>query len=370
MRHPPSPEGGCLPLAPVIGVISRFDHYQRLFMDVFVGHENVIGLLGRTAEEGRPPHAYLFTGRDGVGKKMTALRFACMLNCPTPGTDQGWECPACRRIFLGKHPDVYVETPERGMIRIERIRESVRGFFRYAPVEGRYRIAIIDDAHLMNQAAQNALLKTLEEPPSACIIVLVTAKPYLLLSTVRSRCRRVRFAPLPPDFMAPLLEKRMGLTSDEAFTLAAMSGGSMSRALEMHGSSFAALREQLVELLDKPMKRGLAGILEFSQSISGDRSRVRETIEIAGTWIRDLIVREISDDDRLIINRDSLDRIESSAQHRGREELLAAYEELMTASYLIESGTNVNRNLLTDIMLLKIARLLEGPTLGVVSAER
>ncbi len=342
---------------------------QRLFMDVLVGHENVIGLLERTAEEGRPPHAYLFTGRDGVGKKMAALRFACMLNCPTPGTDRQGTCPTCRKISQGKHPDVYVENPERGMIRIERIRESVRGFFRYAPVEGRYRMAIVDDAHLMNHAAQNALLKTLEEPPPACIIVLVTAKPFLLLSTVRSRCRRVRFGPLPPESMAHLLEEQMGLSYNEALTLAAMSGGSMSRAVEMHGSNFANLREQVVELIDKPMNKGLAGILEFSQTISGDRNRVRETIEIAGTWIRDLIVHEISADDRLIINRDSLDRIESSAQHRGCEELLAAYEELMNASNLIESGTNVNRNLLTDIMLLRITRLLEGPTLGVVAAE-
>lgn len=342
---------------------------QRLLMDMLVGHEKVIGLLERTAEEGRPPHAYLFAGRDGVGKKPAALLFARMLNCPTPNSDREGTCPVCRRISQGKHPDVYVETPERAMIRIEKIRNLAQGFFRYAPVEGRYRIAIIDDAHLMNQAAQNALLKTLEEPPPACIIVLVTAKPYLLLSTVRSRCRKVRFGPIPPESMAGLLEVRMGLTSSEALILAAMSGGSMSRAIEMSGTGFTDLREQVIELLESPTKRGLAGILEFSLLISGEKSRVQETIEIAGTWIRDLIVRGISDDDGLIINRDSLDRIASAAQHRGYEELLAAYEELMKASNLVESGTNVNRNLLTDIMLLRITRLLEGPTLGVVAAE-
>lgn len=334
-----------------------------------MGHEKIIDLLERTAEEGRPPHAYLFAGRDGVGKKMAAVRFAGMLNCPTPRTDRNGTCPVCRRISAGKHPDVYVELPERSMIRIEKIRALINGFFRYAPVEGRYRVAILDDAHLMNHAAQNALLKTLEEPPPACIIVLVTAKPFQLLSTVRSRCRRVRFGPIPPEAMARLLEIRKGLSPDEALTLAAMSGGSMTRAIEMLGPAFASLRDQVIELLEKPTRNGLAGILEFSLSISSDRNRVRETIEIAATWIRDLMIHEISDDERLIINRDSLDRIAVSAQHRNGEVLLAAYEELMKASNLIESGTNVNRNLLTDLMLLRITRLLEGPTLGVVAAE-
>lgn len=354
----------------VVSTTSRIDQYCGLFMNMLVGHEKNISLLERTVEEGRPPHAYLFTGRDGVGKKMVAIRFACMLNCHTPHTDRQGTCPVCRRICQGKHPDVYVELPERGMIRIEKIRQLVNGFFRYAPVEGSYRIATIDDAHLMNHAAQNALLKTLEEPPAACILVLVTSKPFLLLSTVRSRCRRVRFGPLPPAPMARLLETQEGLAPEEALTLAAMSGGSVARAIEMHGSNFSELREHVIELLDRPTKKGLAGLLEFSLSISSERESVRETIEIAATWIRDLIVHDMVAEEGLIINRDSLDRIALSAQHRGKEELLAAYGELMKTLELVESGTNVNRNLLTDIMLLKITRLLEGPTLGVIAAER
>ena len=163
-----------------------------------------MGILERTAKEGRPAHAYLFTGREGVGKRMAAFRFASMLNCPDPQADPDGTCHVCRRISSETHPDFIIERPEKGMIRIERVR-LLQNSFKFAPAEARFRIAVIDDAHLMNRSAQNALLKTLEEPPPARVIVLVTSKPFLLLSTVRSRCRRVRFGPIPLETLCAIL---------------------------------------------------------------------------------------------------------------------------------------------------------------------
>lgn len=334
-------------------------------MEKIVGHERVIAFLERTAEEVRPAHAYLFTGREGVGKKKVAVTFACMLNCPDPKADPDRTCHVCRRIVAGNHPDFTLETPERGIIRIDTIR-GLQNFFRYAPVEGQYRVIVIDDAHKMNLAAQNALLKTLEEPPPRRILILVTARPYALLATVRSRCRRVRFGPIPFEGLVEVLARDRGVPRERAEALAAMSYGSMSRSLEMDATSFLELREKVVSALEDPGAGGVGGLMELSASISGDSKGALDAIEIAATWIRDLLVTKIVDDTSLLIHRDSLDRISFTAQHHREEELLYAYGELVRASELIESDINVNRNLVTDVMLLRIARTLAGPGLGVV----
>lgn len=326
-------------------------------MSVLIGHENILAFLTRTADEGRPAHAYLFTGREGVGKKLVAVRFACILNCSHAQDHQDRSCPVCRRIVEEKHPDVTIERPEKGMIRIEQIR-NLRSYFRYAPVEGAYRVTILDDAHLMNRSAQNALLKTLEEPPPGRILILVSARPALLLPTVRSRCRRIRFEPIPVDPLADLLERQRGISSKQARVLAAMSGGSMGRALNMEAAKFMELREKIIATLAHPGQAGVREILELSVGVSSDRDKALEAIEIASTWIRDVLIEKMGCDRSTIIHGDFLDRISETAQHHTSEKLLAVYDELIRASEMVEAAINVNRNLITDLTLLRITRML------------
>jgi DNA polymerase-3 subunit delta' len=333
-------------------------------MTLIVGHENEIALLERIVAEGRAAHAYLFTGPEGVGKKLAAIKLACLLNCPQPTADKRASCPVCRRIVAENHPDFAIERPQRGIIRIEQIR-GLQNFFRYAPVEASYRVIIIDDAHLMNRSAQNALLKTLEEPPAGRILILVTAKPFLLLSTVRSRCRRVRFGPLPLESLADLLEEQSGMDPEKARVLAAMSCGSVSKAIDMETSNFLDLRERIISALAHPGPNGLGGLLEMSAAISSDRRTSSEAIEIAVTWIRDLLMRRILGDESSLIHRDLLDRISSEAQHHNNETLISAYEELAEAAGLIDADINVNRNLVTDVTLLRVARIIAGPSFGL-----
>jgi DNA polymerase-3 subunit delta' len=220
----------------------------------------------------------------------------------------------------------------------------------------------------MNRSAQNALLKTLEEPPPGRVLILVTAKPFLLLSTVRSRCRRVRFGPIPVEPLAHLLEQRKGMDSEKARVLASMSCGSVSKALDKETSNFLDLREQIISALADPGRTGLSGLLEVSALISSDRKTSAEAIEIAVTWIRDLLIEKVLGDASTLIHRDLLDRISSEAQHHDSEALVSAYDQLAEASALIEADINVNRNMVTDVMLLKVARILAGPSLGMVRA--
>jgi DNA polymerase III subunit delta' len=331
-----------------------------------VGHEQILTFLERTAHEGCPAHGYLFAGREGIGKRLVAKRLACMLNCLSPGRDPQGLCSACRRIDTEQHPDFLMERPEKGSIRIERIRQ-IRAFFQYAPVEAAYRVCIIDDAHTMNRSAQNALLKTLEEPPAGRVLILVTSKPALLLPTVRSRCRRVRFGPVPLDALAGLLQQR-GIPVDRASVLASMASGSVSRALEMYEPKFLSLREKVLHSLLRPEHLGVAGGLRLSSEISSDRRTALEAIEIASAWIRDLALAKLGSDSFPPIHRDFLDRIDSTAQHLSSGQLFAVYDELARASELIDAEINVNRALVTDVMIFRILRTLAGPTLGVATS--
>ncbi len=159
----------------------------------------------------RTAHAYLFSGIEGIGKKLVALEFARMLCCPEYAGEPGHECGTCEKINRGAHPDVLIEAPLKGSIRIDRIR-NLQAFFKYSPIEAPYRVIVIDDAHTMNRAAQNALLKTLEEPPSFGVLILITSKPSSLLPTVLSRLRKIKFAPLARSDVAKELFRTQRLT--------------------------------------------------------------------------------------------------------------------------------------------------------------
>ncbi|MEI8183566.1 MAG: DNA polymerase III subunit delta' [Desulfomonile sp.] len=337
-------------------------------MNVLVGHESVLGLLERSARVKRPAHAYVFTGLDGIGKKMAAVRFACLLNCPDPTADPHGSCPVCSRIRAQTHPDFLVEKPERGMIRIDRIR-YLKNFLRYPPAEGTWRIVVIDDAHLMNRAAQNAILKTLEEPPAGRMVILVTSKPHLLLSTVRSRCRHIGFGPIALETLAEFLQQEKGMSPEKSWILAGMGCGSISQALEMDTPSLSRLREQMISTLSDPGSSGIRGLIELSAHISSDRKRVSDAIHIALTWIQDLLRASVPNDHSTVINSDFAERIRDISSRYSVDQMFRVYDEILNGSELIESDINVNRNLITDIMFLRIARILVGPDLGTAPAE-
>jgi len=174
-----------------------------------VGHRRIVALLARSIACDSLPPSLIFAGPAGVGKRLTATAVAQALNCLKPITsefDACGACTACTRIARGVHPDVLlVEPGETGSIKIEQVREVIDRAA-YRPFEGKRRVVIIDEADALVAAAQNALLKTLEEPPSSSMFVLVTARPDVLLPTVRSRCIRLWFAAGAAE--TPYLESR------------------------------------------------------------------------------------------------------------------------------------------------------------------
>lgn len=184
--------------------------------------------LHKLAACGRPGHAYLFEGPEGVGKDTMAQAFLARLMCL--GTEAGDQdscgrCRSCAAVQRGDHPDLARLSKDGATIRIDQVRDAL-GRLRFDPVVGRVKGLIVESAELLREEAANALLKTLEEPPSNTVFVLVTSKPQLLLETIRSRCQVLRFAELSPTDIADLLVAD-GKTPHDARTAAALAQGSM-----------------------------------------------------------------------------------------------------------------------------------------------
>ncbi len=322
-------------------------------MTKILGHEEVVSSLEKSVAEKRTAHSYLFSGLSGIGKKLIAAEFACMLNCPSYSFTDHETCVICAKIRKGNHPDVVIERPQKGSIRIDRVRQ-LQGFLKYAPLEAQYRVIIIDDAHLINRAAQNALLKTLEEPPGSSLLVLITDRASSLLPTVRSRLRTIKFAPLERSVIAGEIVRLKRLGNDEATCMAGLAAGSLGRALELLTANALKFRNSLVEFLSQRNNFGLATLLDLSFRLSSDAQDLVDTIEFGMTWVRDLIVLKTGGAVSSIVNTDLVDILTTSAQHHSVSGLLSVYNEMATALELLASDTNINRNLLTDVMFLKI----------------
>ena len=265
-----------------------------------LGHAQPRALLLRAVVASSVPQSLLFDGPEGVGKRSTALALAAAINCLEPGTDGDGcgKCSSCRRIARAQHPDIVSLVPnEKGTITVEMARDII-GQASYRPFEARRRVVVVDDADSLQPSAQNALLKTLEEPPPSSMFVLVTARPDSLLETVRSRCPRIRFGRLGPADLAQVLVRHCGVKAAEAPGLAAMGDGSVSRSLAQDTGELVDARAAAMALLQGVAGRPPVGVrLGLAQKLvevprkrgaGTDRDVLARRLEALSLLVRDL----------------------------------------------------------------------------------
>ena len=263
------------------------------------GQEQATGLMKRSVAEGRIAHAYLFHGPDGVGKELAAKNFAKLLNCRSP--KKGDACDFCGECLLAEkngHPDVLWLRPS-GKTRIIYIGNpdslkngTVRDFQRRValkPFQGKWKVGIFVDADCMEEAAQNAILKTLEEPPAHTVIILVSSRPESLLPTILSRCQAVRFGPMREEELGALLRGEYGLTRDDAKALSRLTEGRMGEAVR-------AIRDERIDEARRLSQRLSSGEPGYWRAVAGPLGIFEDSLRKAREALAaDLVARGLMD---------------------------------------------------------------------------
>ena len=338
-----------------------------------VDQEKPVRLLSNIIQKGKIPHALLFTGIGGVGKRDAAKLFAMACNClaavcsnrsfSDQSVDHAGEerplspcgvCKSCRKIISGNHPDVISVQPEKTHIRIGQIRDLCL-MLTMKPYEARYRVVVIFDAHTLNPEAGNALLKVLEEPPDSTVLVLTAHHLHDLLPTIASRCQHIRFNPISHDALTDALVNKEGKSGREADLLATLAKGSLTGALSLAASGWIDQRGWILRLIGEaslqqsPLDR-VTTLLAFSEKLAQDKDRLENALEIIKIWYRDLMIYQLSPD--MVVNKDLSNTLKQLSENTTTDDLLSAYDAIQSAQEKIKG--NANPRLTLDVMMMKL----------------
>ncbi len=316
-----------------------------------VGHQKQVEIVRQALNHGRLHHAYLFLGMEGVGKKTIALGLAKAIHCSAATGDFCGECADCARIQDGNHPDVRIIEPLAGKkeISIQQIRELEKEL-NFRSFSGKKKIAILNPATLMNLSAQNALLKTLEEPPRDSLLILIAANGGALLPTLRSRCLRISFGPLARDLISGFLVSRKGLEAETAEFLAAMSLGSLGAVVSIDTQELLERRREWVRLISGLRAGDYRAATDAAEVVAGSKDDSLRFLEWLESWVRDLLAYSVTRNPQDIVNIDMLPQIQRQSATTDFERLFSRTAEVKAAIGGIQR--NLNRRMVIEDLLL------------------
>ena len=329
-----------------------------------IGQQPALQTLESALATGRLSHAYLIVGPPHVGKTTLALDLARAVNCvSTDSAAPCQNCPQCRRISAGHHADVRLigirrqeeGAPRRREISIAEVR-SVTNQSHLKPYEGAYRVFIFEDAETMSEAAANALLKTLEEPPPQTLLILLTSQEDRLLPTIRSRCSRIELKPMAEQPLSRYLEKERGLDADEAHLLARLSKGCLGWALTALEDPLVLERratelDRLIGLLGSTIEQRFHAASDVAGLYYRDRDEALETLDIWLSWWRDLLVLRESGPE-WVYNRDYAEKLDDWKDAYTAAQI-AAFIAAMSKT-LDALNSNVNARLGLESLMLSL----------------
>jgi DNA polymerase-3 subunit delta' len=325
------------------------------FSPDLVGHENQLATLRQALEQERLHHAYVFLGPEGVGKRSIAMALAKAVHCLETPRDFCGRCANCSGIENHNHPDVRVLGPLPGKkdISIEQVRTLERELS-YRSFSGRKKVAIIDPAPMMNFSAQNALLKTLEEPPAGSLLILIATSAGALLPTLLSRCLRLSFGPLASSTVADFLVSRRGQTPEQAKLLAAISLGSLGRAASPDIEELAEKRVGWVDAIALLAKGDPAGPA-LAEDLAKDREEAFTFLNWLSEWYRDILIFHATESLEEVCNVDLSEKLKAQAESCSLERTLFLRSQALAAAQHIRR--NINRRMALENLFAHVAGL-------------
>lgn len=316
-----------------------------------IGHAEIIKRLRSTIASDQFPHAVIFSGPRGVGKRTLAGITAAALLCEAEEAPCG-KCQSCRALRVGAHPDFFEITPDASskqpVIKIGQIRQLLSGIA-LAPMLADLRVIIIDDAHLMNAVSQNSILKTIEEPVGRSAFILVTDRLSDLLITLRSRCMTITFDRLTVEEVAEGLRAR---AVEDADKIAELADGSLGRALQLSQEGGLQLRAEVFDLIKRVDRLTVEDIFVMTEEISKQpRSFFAEWLLYFEKFLRDMIVAESG---ARLYNADLRDELSAQRQELSERRIFEFLERALEAQRRLSS--NADLRLICDAFFIKLKR--------------
>lgn len=321
------------------------------FRDI-IGHDSIKEHLQKAIEYHKVSHAYILAGEQGMGRKTIAKAFAMTLLCERSDREPCMECHACKQILSGSHPDVIWVTHEKpASIGVEDIRTQIRDTIAIKPYSSSYKLYLVDEAEKMTVQAQNALLKTIEEPPSYAVVILITTNQEVFLPTILSRCIQLKLRPLKNHVISEYLTGTLGVLEEKANIYAAFARGNLGKAIQIASSEqFSLLFQQVLTLLKNVKEMDIVMLLDFIRSLQENNLDLYECLDFMQLWYRDILMFKVTRDINMLIFKEEYSVVSGLCQkssYEGLETILNAIEKAKS-----RLDANVNSDLALELMLL------------------
>lgn len=323
------------------------------FKDV-VGHKDILKYISSAVENNRVSHAYILNGERGSGKKMLANLFAMTLLCETGDNEPCGKCHSCKQAESGNHPDIIRVTHEKpNSISVDDIRTQVNNTVDIKPYQGPYKVYIIPQADMMTPQAQNAMLKTIEEPPSYAVFLLLTENAETLLPTINSRCVMLKLRNIKDTLIKKYLMENLEIPDYKADMCTAFAQGNMGRAIMLANSDhFNEIREEAVQLLKHISEMELNEIVAAVKNISVYKLEITDYLDIIMIWYRDVLLYKATKEIDKVVFKDQLQSIKEQARKSSYEGIELILESLEKAKARLKA--NVNFDLVMELLFLTI----------------
>lgn len=320
---------------------------MKTFKDI-LGHDSIKEHLQTAINMGKLSHAYIFSGEEGSGKRMMAEIFAAALMCAGEDRPCGM-CMSCMQAESHNHPDIVNVTHEKTRIGVDEIRVQVINDIVIKPFSSPYKVYIIDEAERMTEQAQNALLKTLEEPPEYAVLILLTTNTGAFLQTILSRCVTLQFKPLDNRLIVDYLMRMHQLPDYYAKVCASFSGGCLGKAIKYSTSpDFEKVKQDVLSIVKNIDEAAFDELVSVTAILSENRAQLDDYIDLMHLWFRDVLMFKATQDANRIIFIDELIPIKQMASRYSFEGL----GRIAEAFYKVRDRINANVNFETAIEML------------------
>ena len=319
-----------------------------------VGHKEVIRHLQNAIRLGKVSHAYIFSGETGCGKKLLATAFAMTLQCEQRGVDPCLTCSSCKKAMSKNHPDIIHITHEKpNSIGIEDIRSQLIDDVAIKPYCSSYKIYIISEAEKLTLQAQNALLKTIEEPPAYAVILLLPNNMDALLPTITSRCVKLALRPVKESMVKEYLMEKLHIPDYQAKMDASLAQGNIGKAKQLAQSEdFAQITENALRLLRRSNDMELYELVDAVKTLSADKQNIYDYLDLFTMWFRDVLLFKATREVDGLVFKDQFNDIKERAgksSYEGLETIIDAIEKARTRLH-----ANVNFDLVMELLFLTI----------------